>query len=385
MSCNANRDRLRGYRIKLYPTEDQKQELDRNIQIARAVYNLALEIENRLYNEGKPHARYFELTKIFSELKCNESFNWLNEVSLETIRSSLRNLDVGFEKFFSKITRYPKFKSRRKSKKNFGVRSDRTHVNGKYISISGLKNKLIKAKKHPIPEGSRMYDCTISFDGYDYWFSCCVETPKKDMNNIPQSDPIGIDVGVRNMVTTSNEEYYHFSNTDKLTKRLKRQQKRLSRDYEKYITEAFHTRTKYEDVPKSKNHLKRLAKQRKTYDRIRNKRYNDMNNTTKQIVERNPSAIVIENISVRDILSDPAMKKYAPQLVFYELHRQLKYKAEDRGIPIITAEKDYPSSRICSCCGFYHKPSGHIFKCPNCGLRMDRDYNAALNLKALAY
>ena len=112
---------------------------------------------------------------------------------------------------------------------------------------------------------------------------------------------------------------------------------------------------------------------------------NDINCATKSIVERYPSDIVIESISSQDqIKNHKWISKYAPHMLYYEIHRQLIYKSEDRVINIIKADKEFPSSQICSNCGDIHKVYGNnIYKCPKCGFRTDRDLNAAYNLRNL--
>ena len=198
-------------------------------------------------------------------------------------------------------------------------------------------------------------------------------------------DPIGIDVGIVNMITTSDGDFYKFSDYKKYEKRLKRQQRRLSKDYNRYFKESLDTRTKYEDIPKSKNHYKKLEKRFKTISKMKNKRLNDIHTATKQIVSRNPSAIVIENISVLEQLQDPWMEKFTNEMMYYEIHRQLKYKAAMRNIPVITAEKGFASSQICSNCGNIGYIKHRVFKCSHCGFKEDRDLNAAYNLKNLVY
>ncbi len=112
---------------------------------------------------------------------------------------------------------------------------------------------------------------------------------------------------------------------------------------------------------------------------------NDIHTATKRIVDSNPTAIVIENISVRKQMKDKYMRKYSPYMCFYEIHRQLKYKAADRNIPVIIAEKDYPSSQICSNCGCKGYIKHRVFKCSHCGYKEDRDLNASYNLRNLYY
>lgn len=381
----ANPNRLRGYRIKLYPTDEQIKMINSNVNSYRAIYNIGLGLQNQNYSNGNSYIKYFDMCKIFSDMRNNNpNYYWFNDIQLSTIRQALRDLDNAFKNFFEKRTNYPKFKTKRKSKKFFTTRSERTHIKNNYIRVPGIG--LIDAKNHIIPMNCRLYNTGISFDGYDYWFYCQVE---KDIIEIPQTirnrNPIGVDVGIRNMITTSNGDYYHFSDTSKLEKRLKRQQRRLQKSYNKYLIMSMLTKTKYEDIPKSKNMQKRLKSQFKTYAKIKNKKHNDIHNATKSIVETYPSAIVIEDIKVSDQLKNSWLKRFTPNMLYYEIHRQLKYKAEDRNIPVIIANRDFPSSQICSRCGNIHKVYGnHRFICKNCGLRIDRDLNAAINLRNLA-
>lgn len=388
-STNIDISSLKGFKIKLYPTDNQRKEIDRNIQVARSVYNLGLEMQNNIYENGGKYIQYFPLITEFSRMRNeDENKSWLRDVSINTIRETLHNLDNAFRRFFNKQNRYPKFKSRKHSKKSFSVRSDRTHVYGEYIRISGLKDAMILAKKHGIPEDKRMYNTVVSFDGYNYWFSGTFQHEPVIYDNKfdEQPHPIGIDVGLVNMITTSDGDFYKFSDYSKYNKRLKRQQRRLSKDFDRYYKQSLDTRTKYEDVPKSKNYYKRLKKRFDTTTKMKNKRMNDIHTATKQIVSKNISAIVIENISVREQCRNKWFRRNVDvnQIMYYEIHRQLKYKAADRGIEIIVADKGYPSSQICSKCGNRGYIKRRIFKCSHCGYKEDRDLNAAYNLRNLA-
>ena len=376
---------LRGYKIKIYPTESQKKTIDRTIQIYRAVYNIALDIQRNNRKNGEKYISFFAMEKIFSDMRNHDQkYSWFNDIPMSTIREALADLDNAYKCFFKKNNRFPLYKSRKRSKKAFGVRSDRCRCVDNTVYISGIG--YVDGKNHHIPIGIRMYDTRITFDGYDYWYTCMAETPMADISDIPKTDPVGIDVGVRNFVTTSNGDIYQLSDISKLQKRLKRQQKRLSKFYNRYLAEAKRTKTKYEDIPKSKNMKKKLREQRKTYDKIRNKRYTDIHNISKQIVDTNPSTIVMEDIRVRELQKDHWFQIRYPYTYFFEIRRQIEYKATDRGIPVIIADSNYPSSQICSRCGHKHKIySNKIFICPLCGLRIDRDLNAAYNLRNLAY
>lgn len=386
ISDTVNKACLRGYKIKVYPNEEQCLRIDRVMHLYRAVYNIALnmQIENR--DAGNKYLSYYTMCGIFKNMRNeNPDYRWMNNISMSSIRQSLVDLNNSFNMFFDGINRFPKFKSRKRSKKSIGLRSERVYIRDQFIGIPDIGN--VFAKHHPIPINARVYCSRLSTDGYgNYWFSCEIEREMVDMSCVPKTDPVGIDVGIRNMITTSDGKYYHYSDVSKYEKRIRRQSKRLSKHYNKILIESKRTKTKYDDIPKSKNMRKLEYARNKTHKKISNKLTNDIHSATKDIVNKNPSAIVIENVRVRKILKVPRMRVYAPYLRFYEIRRQLEYKAADRGIPVIVADEHYPSSQICSRCGNIRNiGSSHIYKCPICELKIDRDLNAAYNLRILAY
>ena len=384
--ANMCTNSLIGFKIKIFPTDDQKIEINRNIHTARAVYNLGLEMQNKSYQDGNGYIGFYQLITEFSKLRNSDADKkWLQSISIGTIRETLHNLDNAFMRFFNKQNKYPKFKSRKTSKKSFTVRSDRTRIYGNYISISGLENRLVLAKNHNIPDNVRLHNTVVSFDGINYWFSCAIEKEEEEYKFPMQEEPVGIDVGIVNMITSSDGTFYKFSDCTKYEKRRKRQDKRLSKYYQKYYEESVNTRTKYEDIQKSKNYSKRIKDRLKTIFKIRNKYRNDIHTATREIINKNPSAIVIENISVREQQKDKFMRKYSPQMMYYEIHRQIKYKSANAGIPVLIADRNFPSSQICSRCGNRGYLKRRIFKCPHCGFKEDRDLNAAINLRNLAY
>lgn len=384
--CNANVDLFKGRKVEIYPTEEQKEKISVLIDIYRTVFNIGLDIQNKNYESGNKYIQCYNMFKIFSDLRNNnEEYTWLNAVQQSTIRQSLFDLDNAFKRFFNKISKYPKFKSKKNAKKSFTVRSNRCYIHGKYIRIPELG--MVNAKNHHIPENVNLYNTTITFDGYRYWFSCKVETPRIDMSEVPKSNILGIDVGIRTMIATSEGEFYKYSDVTKYEKRLKRLQRRLSKHYKKYQLESDRTKIKYEDIPKSKNMQKLSEKAYKTSRKIINKLHNDINTATKKIVSKNPKLIVIEDLNTTKILqSQKWIRKYTKHVLFYEIRRQIEYKAKDRNIPVLIADSNFASSKICSNCGNIRNiGSNHTYKCSICGLKIDRDLNAAYNLRNLGY
>ena len=379
---------VKGFRVKLYPTKDQAEELNSLLNGSRAIYNYGLGIAKKYHDETNIWYRYFEMQKQIFNLSNTEGFGWISNIPKSIIKGSLQNLDTAIAKYLDKNlhNKMPRFKSRRRKKQSFRTRSERCHIYGDHIFISGVSSRIL-AKDHKIPSNTRLYNTIVSFDGYNYWFSCNIESEKIDMSDIPKSDPIGIDVGIVNTITTSDGEFFHLPDTSKYKKRIKQMEKRLQKDYSYYRSIAKSTKTKYFDIPKSKNHIKRQFKQFKDYQKIKNKNHSEINLFTKRLVDKNPSAIVIEGgLSAQEQLGKFYFSgEQKSQILYYEIHRQIKYKAHNRGIPVIEAPKDFPSSKKCSRCGnigyFYYRE----FRCSHCGYRLDRDLNAAYNLRDLAY
>ena len=206
----------KGIKVMIYPTEDQKKQIENILHVTRSVYNLGLEMQNTEYETTGQFIKYFDMITRFKEMRNNQvEFKWLQSIDNSLIRESLNRLDNAFYRFFSKQNKHPKFKSRKTYKKSFTTRSDRTHIYGEYIKISGIPS-MILAKDHKIPEDVRLWNTVVSTDGYDhYWFSCTIEFDGYDTSNIPKTEPIGIDVGIVNTIAVSDGTLFRFSDTSK--------------------------------------------------------------------------------------------------------------------------------------------------------------------------
>ncbi len=230
-----------------------------------------------------------------------------------------------------------------------------------------------------IPKNCKYQNPRISFDGIRFWLSisCIVEDEE---NNFPKTEPIGIDMGIKTLMTCSNGMNFNRINTKKEKKKLKRFQKKANRLYYKMM--------KNKSSIKSKNLLKVETLIIKQHQRIANIRLNNIHQATTKLINLNPEAIVVENLNVSGMLKNKYLSEKITDCSFYEIYRQLEYKCKNKGIKFIIADRFYPSSKICSNCG--HKKeklslSERTYKCECCGNIIDRDYNASLNLKNLAY
>lgn len=384
--CKANSDDLLGYRIKLYPTEEQKVILNRQMDLFRYVYNWALEVEHNNYNDDKENSHFLQEHEMYDKLKemrNKEENKWLKELPLNTCRHAVLRVLRAFRMFFDRKNRYPKYKSRKYDTHYFVVRGERVRFFDEYVHIEGFKKgDNILCKKHNIPKGKKYYGCQITFDGYDYWLTLKHEAHEPMEFRIKTTEGIGIDLGLRKLAKLSNGIEYNLPNVDKLEKRRKRQAAAVERDVQRRLEIAKQTRTKFEDVPPSNGMIKRAKAFRKTCNKMTNIRKTYIHTMTKQIVDLNPEFIVIETLNVKGMLKNKYLARKISEASFYEIGQQLEYKSRRRGIPLVKAPRDFASTQICSNCGNrYYVGKSETYRCPTCGLVIDRDLNAAINLK----
>ena len=405
MSSENQNNYIKGYKYRIYPTDSQKELIRKYIDLYRFVYNwgLALEESNyKLYKDGKSDIKFFnffDLCQEFKKFKDLEENSWLKVLPNTTARLALRDVINSYNKFFKcKEIGHPKFKSKKRSPKMFKTRNERFYINGDKIRFEGLSYGHTATSSDLVDlhfdsgftrdQNVKYIQPSISIDNLgNYWVSFSIETPY-ELLSTPKTEPIGIDVGIRHTMTLSTGEIFNRpkEKIDKLKRRLSRESHHYSRDINRRMLEARRTKTKYDDIPISKRSQKRKEKIQKLYNRISNIKKSFYHETIKNIVLRNPEAIVIETISTREITSNNSWAtKMFDGADFYTMHKIIEDKCTKYNIPLIKADKQYPSTQMCSCCGHIKKlRSHHTYICPVCGNRMDRDVNAAINLRNLA-
>ena len=394
--CIADPSKFKGFKIKLYPTDEQKEFLDKQISLFRWVYNWTIEQEKNVYKhfletgEGPKFVYIIELAKKFSDMQKSEEYSWLRDINTHTAKEAMRNALRAFDDFFAKRCRFPKFKSKRKSVKYFQVRNEANafYFDGEYVRISGLPfGDKILCKNHSIPRGEnvRYYRCTIKFDGYHYWLSLNTDVDKsylKDHEPTEYSDiSIGIDVGYRTMAQLSTGQSYDHPDLYVLEKRKRKQQRRLAKMRNTRLRKAKQARTKLDNIPLTTNEEKLQYQYYKTRTKIANIKNSYAHKVTKEIADMYPKRIVMENLKIKNLIKQRNTAKLLYGTLLYRLRVQLEYKCKDRGIEFVLADPFFPSTKLCSKCGSKYDPgNSKTYKCPNCGLVIDRDLNAAINL-----
>lgn len=380
---NINSSRIRGSIIKLYPTDEQKEIFNTHINLFRYTYNWALNEAQEYYKEHNKYIGKDELFRRFSDLR--NSTEWLKEIPLHSARLAISHLDNAFKLFFKHKNKFPRFKSNKYSKKCVHYRNEIYAFNfdENSVRIPGLPlRERVLCKSHNVPlDVDRYYSCTITFDGKDYWLSVNSERKSIEQKEL-STESIGIDVGQHKFAQLSNGKVYQTPKILKtLEKRNRHQQSRLSKMRNRRLNEARRAKTKLEEIPFTQNEIKLKNANIQLRNRIKNIRRSFLHQSTTEIANTLPKRIVMEDLSIMEMShQDFNNKDFVTHSMWYKFREYLAYKAEDRGIEFVLADKNFPSSQICSRCGSIKKSSFRTHICDVCGLRIDRDLNAAINL-----
>ena len=385
---------LRGYKYRIYPTEDQAKKIDKYTNLFRYVYNWGIAKEKEVYESHKQGLseygfyNFIELCTIFTQERNKSENEWLKEIPMTTARLALRNVINAYKRFFRGENRYPRFKSKKKQRKresSFNTRNDRFKIHNDGIKIEGIQNSYISLGFDTLLNLNKVINPCISRDYLgNYYVSFSLEEESKDLET-SKTEGIGIDLGIRRTFTLSTGEIYNQpkEKLEKLERRRRKIDRHVTRDINRRLYESMRTKTKYEDIPKSKRAIKRELKRKRLYDKIHNIKDTFYHTITKQIVMRNPEYICMETFSVSKIEENyKYMSKYLCNTSFYYITQKMKDKCNMYNIPFIQAPINFASTQICSNCGSIKNMDGkHTYKCPVCGMVEDRDINAAINLR----
>ena len=378
---------IKGFKTIIYPTKEQADKIIKFCNASRFAYNWAIALEEENYKNGGKFISGYELVKRFTQFKKQEGNEWLKEISGRALKVAILNAATAYDNFFKKRGKHPKFKTKKRSKMSCATHEGTTIIEKKRIRCEKLG--WIASHKHNIPIGENIkyFNPKLSFDGDNFWFSVSVEVDDYNNNDKEKTEPIGIDLGIKTLAVCSNGKSYKKSNIKKHKKKLKRLQRKVSRQYQKMLDESKETKVKFSEIHKSKNLLKLESNIRKEYRKINNILTTNIHTITSELVKLNPSSIVIEDLNVKGMMKNKHLSEKIKEAKFYEFRRQLEYKCKWNNVNLIIANRWYPSSKLCSSCGNRKKKLSlkeRIYVCEECGCVIDRDYNASLNLKYLA-
>ena len=371
----------------LIPNNKQKTKLFQYANTARFAYNWALAREQENYKNGGKFISDGDLRKEFTRLKKTSEYAWLNNVSNNVTKQAIKDACEAYRDFFKGYTKFPRFKSRKHSipkfyQDNVKIQFTDTHVKVEGFAISKKKNKQklnwIRLAEHGrIPTNAKYMNPRIKYDGINWWIT--VGIAYEDSTTLPTNDSIGIDLGIKDLAVCSDKNRYQNINKTQYVKKLEKRKRRLQRS----ISRRYEKNKKGVVYCKTSNIIKREKELLKVNHRLTSIRQYYLHQTTSEIIKRKPSFICMEDLNVKGMMTNRHLSKAVQQQCFSEFRQQIEYKSALNNIPTIIANRFYPSSKLCSCCGNIKtdlKLSDRIYKC-ECGNIIDRDYQAALNLK----
>lgn len=356
----------RAYKYRFYPTPEQAEELARTFGCVRLVYNKALEERTRAYTQEGRRVSYVETSAMLTAWKRTEEPAFLNEVSSVPLQQALRHLQAAFANFFAKRAKYPAFKSRKRSRASAEYTRSAFRWKDGRLFLAKMDGPLNIVWSRRLPEGAEPSTVTVSRDAAGRWFvSILVEEKIRPLD--PSGNRVGVDAGVTALVTLSTGEKVTNPRHERRDRRkLAKAQRALARKQKG-----------------SKNREKARLKVARVYARITDRRRDFLHKVTTRLVREN-QVIAVEDLTVRTMVRNHSLARAISDASWRELRSMLEYKCAWYGRTLVTVDRWFPSSKLCSACGTLQEAmplNVRSWECA-CGAVHDRDVNAARNILA---
>ncbi|OON98373.1 MAG: transposase [Epulopiscium sp. Nele67-Bin004] len=376
----------KAYKIEIIPTLEQKEKINKTIGVCRFIYNFYLSHNIETYEINKGFITGYDFSKWLNNefLPNNKKYSWIKEVSSKAVKQAIMNGHKAFNKFFAKEADFPKFKKKNKS----DVKAYFPKNNETDWAIERHKVKIptlgwVRFKEYGYcPVNSIIKSGTVSKKADRYYVSILVEEPENKPSK-SNSDGVGIDLGLKDFVICSNGDVYKNINKTtrikKAEKRLKREQRKLSRKYD-----SLKKSNNKKGGATRQNIQKQVIKVQKAHQTLNNIRTDYINKVINKIVKTKPSYIALEDLNVKGMMKNKHLSKAVANQRFSEFRTKTENKCKRHNIELRIIDRWHPSSKLCSCCGNKKidlKLSDRTYKCDNCNTILDRDLNASYNLK----
>jgi putative transposase len=356
----------RAFRYRFYPTDAQAAELSRTFGCVRKVYNMALAARTEAWARQE-RVNYHETSAMLTAWKKTEELAYLNEVSSVPLQQTLRHLQTAFTHFFGKRAKYPRFKSRKKSRRSAEYTTSAFRFRDGALTLAKMTGPLAVVWSRPLPEGMSPSTVTVSQDAAGRWFvSLLCDDP--GIQPLPvNGNAVGIDAGLEHPLTLSTGEKITNPRHERRDRAaLAREQRRLAKKEKG-----------------SANRARARLKVAKVHARIADRRRDTLHKITTRLVRENQT-IVIEDLTVRNMVKNRKLARAISDAAWSEFRSMLEYKAQWYGREVIAVDRWFPSSKLCSACGTLREAmplNVRAWTC-DCGMTHDRDVNAAHNLLA---
>ena len=357
---------LKAYKYKIYPNSEQRIQITKTFGCCRFVYNQILAYRKEVYEKEKK-----SVSKIDCNNYCNrqlkKEYEWLKEVDKFALTNAIYNMDAAYRKFFKEHAGYPKFKSKHDNRKSYTTNFTKGNITVDFecniVKLPKLKD--VKAKLHRNFSGQIKSATVSQVPSGKYYVSILVETEHIELPHTNQNT--GIDLGIKELCITSDGKKY--------------ENPKIIRKYEKKLIKL--QRQLAHKEKRSQNYYKIKKKIALCYEKITNTRKDYLHKVSHEIISEN-QVIVSENLQIKNMVKNHHLAKAISDVSWYELTRQLEYKAKWNGRKYIKINTFYASSQLCSVCGYQNPDTKNLsvraWICPKCGAEHDRDINAAKNI-----
>ena len=368
---------LRAIKIRLYPNKTQEQTLNKVLGSYRFIYNHMLALKQNAYNENKTSLGLNELSKYFHRtLLKNEQYAWLKEQNTRVMKQAIRQMFTAYDRFFKQHNGFPKFKSKKDKQSALfliGAISKRNKFTERKITLTKpLKDIKFKCSdlyfKRLQTYKERIRSATLSkTKSGNYFLSILIDLPQEEIIKFRQTNKhVGIDLGVKDFVITSNGEVFEnkhfFKRQEDKTKRLQKQLSKKQRG--------------------SNNRNKQRVRIAKAFERLTNQKISYIHSVVNELLTLYDT-VFMEDLNVKGMLMNHKLAKAIREVGFYKFKETLVNKALVNNKRVVLIDRFYPSSKTCSNCGYINKEltlNDREWVCPICGEHHDRDLNAAINI-----
>ena len=357
---------LKAYKYRIYPNKAQETLIQKTFGCCRFVYNQTLAYRKNLYEIEKKSMSEFDCNKyVVRDLK--PQYDWLREVDKSALENAVFAMDNAYQRFFRLHSGYPKFRSKHDNRRSYTTRITGTNIKVLFDEnkIQLPKLKLIKAKLSR-PFYGQIKNATVSqTPSGKYFVSILVETEHEKLPST--GGMIGVDLGIKDLLITSGGQKYD--------------NQRITKKYEDRLARAQRSLTR--KVKGSNNYNKQRIKVARIHEKIHNTRIDYLHKISHKLISEN-QVIVSEDLAVSNMVQNHKLAKAISDCGWYELTRQLTYKAEWNDRQYIKIGRFVKSSQTCHVCGYVNPETKDLsvreWTCPQCGTIHDRDINAAINI-----
>lgn len=370
----------KAYKVEIQPTDKQAEKIRQTLGVCRFIYNFYIQENQKSYEQQKGFITGYDFSKWLNNvfLPNNPDYAWIKSVSSKAVKKSIMNAENAFKKFFKKQAKYPKLKKKHKDNvKAYFPKNNKTDwiVERHRVKIPTLGYVRLKEKGY-IPANAIVKSGTVSMKAGRYYVSILTTVPERPKEKL-LPDGLGLDLGIKTFITCSDGRIFENINKTpeirQLKKKLRREQRRLSKKFKN------HKKGK-----SAQNIAKQKLKVQKLYHRLNCIRKDYLHKCVNELVKTKPAYIAIEDLNVSGMLKNKHLSKAISKLNFYNFRVLLIQKCTEHHIPVRLISRWYPSSKTCHTCGYVKKDlklSERKYRCPNCHTDIDRDYQAALNIR----